>query len=187
LSAYYTHIDSPLALLILVSDGTSLMGLYMVGQDHMPSIGPEWIKDQSACPFRETREQLASYFRGERRSFDVPLAPRGTEFQQAIWAELQRIPYGETTTYGEMARRLGSPGASRAVGLANGRNPIGIIVPCHRVIGARGELTGYAGGLARKEALLAFEQSVKARGPRVFTAPDTSLFPADSSPVAPGR
>jgi methylated-DNA-[protein]-cysteine S-methyltransferase len=179
MSTYYARVESPIATLLLVSDGISLLGLYMADQRHLPPIRADWIAEDSAVPFGAAREQLADYFRGERRNFDVRLAPRGTEFQQRVWAELRRIPFAETTSYGEIARRLGSPGASRAVGLANGRNPIGIMVPCHRVIGARGELTGYAGGLARKEALLAFERSVKARGSHAFAARQTGLFAVD--------
>jgi len=108
----------------------------------------------------EVRTSLEEYFDGRRRSFDLPLAPRGTDFQQRVWTELQRIPYGTTSTYGALAANLGQPTASRAVGLANGKNPISIVIPCHRVIGSDGSLTGYAGGLHKKEALLKLEGSL---------------------------
>lgn len=110
------------------------------------------------------RRQLDEFFAGERREFDIPLAPRGTGFQKSVWAELVKIPFGETISYGELARRLGNPSASRAVGRANATNPIALIVPCHRVIGANGTLTGYAGGIERKEQMLAWEQSVAGVG-----------------------
>ncbi|MFG2637658.1 methylated-DNA--[protein]-cysteine S-methyltransferase [Streptomyces sp. NPDC048362] len=155
----HTVIDSPYGPLTLVADQDgSLCGLYMVGQRHRP---PEESFGQPAAGLRcfaETREQLSAYFAGELTEFTVRLAPRGTPFQRGVWAQLSRIPYGETRTYGELAGILGSPHASRAVGLANGRNPIGIIVPCHRVIGADGSLTGYGGGLNRKRRLLDFER-----------------------------
>lgn len=107
----------------------------------------------------ETERQLAEYFSGERRVFSLPLAPEGTAFQRRVWAVLLEIPYGETLSYGEVARRVGNPKATRAVGMANNRNPIAIVIPCHRVVGADGSLTGYAGGLAAKERLLALEQA----------------------------
>ena len=117
------------------------------------------------------QEQLAEYFNGTRQVFDLPLSPEGTEFQLAVWNNLKTIPYGLTVSYGDIARRLGDRNASRAVGLANGRNPLAIIVPCHRVVGANGKLTGYSGGIERKIALLEFEASVLANGPRIFSLP----------------
>jgi methylated-DNA-[protein]-cysteine S-methyltransferase len=119
------------------------------------SVRPEWRPADE--PFADVRRQLSEYFDGERDEFDVPLGMTGTPFQRRVWQALQRIPYGETTTYGELARRLGRPSASRAVGLANGRNPIAVIVPCHRVIGSDGSLTGYGGGVERKRLLLELE------------------------------
>jgi methylated-DNA-[protein]-cysteine S-methyltransferase len=153
----FTTLDSPIGELLLTSDGTALTGLYMPDHAHGPTVGADWVRDGGAAPFADAAEQLEEYFAGGLRGFDMPLAPAGTEFQMRVWAELRRIPYGATVTYGELARRLGGPGASRAVGLANGRNPISIIVPCHRVVGAGGKLTGYAGGLARKRFLLELE------------------------------
>lgn len=156
---YYTYFESPVQTLLLTSDGTALTGLYMVEHRHRPEVEKDWIQDDDAAPFGEAKRQLAAYFAGSRTEFDLPLALQGTPFQQRVWEELTRIPYGDTISYGELARRIGNPNASRAVGLANGRNPISIIVPCHRVIGANGKLTGYGGGLSRKERLLALESA----------------------------
>jgi methylated-DNA-[protein]-cysteine S-methyltransferase len=127
----------------------------MADQTHEPSPNG-WERDDTA--FSDAVEQLEAYFAGERREFDVELDPVGTDFQRRVWDALLTIPYGETRSYGYIAEQIGAPGASRAVGLANGRNPIGIIVPCHRVIGANGSLTGYGGGLERKQLLLDLER-----------------------------
>jgi methylated-DNA-[protein]-cysteine S-methyltransferase len=156
-----THVvvDSPVGTLTLVAVDGALCGLYMVDQRHRPpqeSFGAPG--DPDAEPFAATAEQLAAYFAGELTEFDLPLNLRGTPFQGRVWAALQEIPYGETTTYGELAVELGKPSASRAVGLANGKNPVGVIVPCHRVVGSTGSLTGYGGGLDRKRYLLDFER-----------------------------
>jgi methylated-DNA-[protein]-cysteine S-methyltransferase len=150
---YYTIVESPIDELTLVSNGRELTALHM-GEVR---VGSDWVRDDDAEPFARVREQLRRYFRGELTSFEVPIALKGTEFQRQVWEELCRIPYGQTISYGELARRIGNPNAMRAVGLANGRNPIGIIVPCHRVIGANGTLTGYGGGLPRKKLLLELE------------------------------
>jgi methylated-DNA-[protein]-cysteine S-methyltransferase len=162
MTTYYTYCDSPIQPLLLTSDGTALTGLYMGEHAHGPQIGADWIRDDNAAPFAEAKRQLAAYFDGALTAFDVPLALHGTDFQRRVWQELCRIPYGETVSYGQLAQRLGNPNASRAVGLANGRNPISILVPCHRVIGAGGKLTGYGGGIERKEALLCLERKAKA-------------------------
>jgi methylated-DNA-[protein]-cysteine S-methyltransferase len=164
----YTYVDTPLQPFLLTSDGTSLTGVFMDAQRYGPEIEKDWVCRDDAAPFAEARRQLAAYFDGRLRECDLPLAARGTEFQNSVWDELKKIPYGVTLTYGELARRIGRPNGSRAVGLANGRNPLSIIVPCHRVIGANGKLTGYGGGLPRKAALLAFEAAVRAEGPRAF-------------------
>ena len=156
---FYTYYDSPVDTLLLTSDGTALTGLYMGEHRHGPTTGADWIKNDDAAPFAEAKEQLAAYFAGTLQAFDVPIRLCGTDFQRRVWAELTRIPYGATRSYGELAQQIGSPGASRAVGLANGRNPISIIVPCHRVIGANGKLTGYGGGISRKETLIALEKA----------------------------
>ena len=157
MTTYYTRIDSPIESLLLSSDGESLTSLTMVTQRHGPFFSETWIRDDNAKPFAETRRQLEAYFAGELTEFDLPLNPRGTEFQKQVWQELQNIPFGVTISYGDLAERIGNPNSSRAVGAANGRNPISIIVPCHRVIGSNGKLTGYGGGMERKEWLLAHE------------------------------
>jgi methylated-DNA-[protein]-cysteine S-methyltransferase len=151
----YTLFDSPIGELLLSGDGETLSGLYF--PDGSKALVPraEWTRDDGA--FQDSRRQLTAYFAGELTSFDLPLAPRGTPFQLRVWEALQQIPYGATTTYGKVATLLGDPKATRAVGLANGSNPIAIIIPCHRVIGADGRLTGYGGGMQRKHWLLARE------------------------------
>ena len=155
-----THlvVDSPCGPLTLVAEGDALRGLYMHQQRHRPADLTFGEPSAGAGIFDRTRAQLEEYFAGTRREFDLPLAFRGTPFQQAVWTALLDIPYGETASYGELAQLLGKPSAARAVGLANGKNPISIIVPCHRVIGSTGSLTGYGGGLERKEYLLGFER-----------------------------
>lgn len=151
----FRTIDSPVGLLTLAGRGTALNHLRMVDQTYEPTHGG-WEQDDTAFP--AVVEQLTAYFAGERTDFDLEVDLAGTAFQRRVWAALLTIPYGETRTYGEIAEQVGSPGAFRAVGLANGRNPIGIIVPCHRVIGANGSLTGYGGGIDRKRALLDLEK-----------------------------
>src|SRR5215472_12610068 len=143
-------VDSPVGPLTLVAAGGALVGLYMTEQRHRPP------REE----FGEPAGQLREYFDGERTEFDLRLALDGTAFQRRVWAALQEIPYGQTISYGQLADRIGQPSASRAVGLANGKNPVGIIVPCHRVVGADGGLTGYGGGIDRKRYLLAHEQRV---------------------------
>ena len=153
---HHTVIDSPYGPLTLVADDGILCGLYMTEQRHRPpeeSFGP---RDETL--FAEAEEQLQAYFSGDLKEFSLELHLQGTPFQRTVWDQLRKIPYGETRSYGELAAALGNPSASRAVGLANGKNPIGIIVPCHRVVGADGSLTGYGGGLDRKRRLLDFER-----------------------------
>jgi O-6-methylguanine DNA methyltransferase len=153
----HTVVDSPCGPLTLVARDGVLAGLYMTGQRHRPpqeTFGP---RDDELPAFAETARQLDAYFAGRRTGFDLALSLAGTPFQQRVWAALREIPYGATVSYGELAESLGQPTASRAVGLANGKNPVGIIVPCHRVIGANGNMTGYGGGLERKRWLLGFE------------------------------
>jgi methylated-DNA-[protein]-cysteine S-methyltransferase len=157
MTTFYTTFESPVGSLLLMSDGTSLTGLHTDNDKHRPAIRPDWNRDDGTAPFARTIAQLRDYFDGALTGFDLPLAPRGTEFQMTVWRELCNIPFGETISYAELARRIGRPTASRAVGHSNARNPISIIVPCHRVIGADNSLTGYAGGLDRKRALLAHE------------------------------
>lgn len=155
MSATYTIIASPLGELTLVAHDGLLAGLYFPAHTHLPN--PKTFGTRVATGFEAVVEQLGEYFRGERVHFDVPLAPRGDAFQQRVWSLLRRIPYGETRSYGQLAKELGDPALARAVGAANGRNPISVIVPCHRVVGADGRLVGYAGGLERKRFLLDLE------------------------------
>jgi methylated-DNA-[protein]-cysteine S-methyltransferase len=160
----HTIIDSPVGPLTLVAAGGSLVGLYMQVTRHQPGPGQLGEAAQPGPePLAAAAGQLAGYFAGELTGFDLPLAMDGTGFQRRVWAALQQIPYGETVSYGQLADEIGAPGASRAVGLANGRNPIGIVVPCHRVIGADGSLTGYGGGMDRKRFLLDLERRVSGR------------------------
>ena len=152
----YTQIESPVGPLLLAADGAGLREILFVhGRSHARPH-PSWKENKA--PLKETVEQLRSYFAGELEEFDLQLAPRGTKFQLEVWKRLCEIKYGETISYGELARRIGNPNASRAVGLANGSNPIPIVIPCHRVIGSNGKLTGYGGGLPTKEKLLALEK-----------------------------
>jgi len=147
--------SSPLGRLELESDGTALLRIRLPGERPRPADGRPRRSDPDA--FTAVIAQLDEYFAGTRRTFDLPLAPAGTPFQQRVWALLREIPWGQTISYAELARRSGNPAASRAVGAANGRNPLPIVVPCHRVIGSNGALTGYAGGLEAKRTLLAVE------------------------------
>jgi methylated-DNA-[protein]-cysteine S-methyltransferase len=151
----YTLIDCPFGRMFVQGDGQFLTGLFM--PQHKGWRGPDASWQQSDAPFAIVREQLAEYFAGKRRQFDVPLKLAGTPFQQRVWQELVRIPFGTTITYAQLAQRVGMPTAARGVGHANGRNPISIIVPCHRVIGTNGKLTGYAGGMDKKQWLLDWE------------------------------
>lgn len=165
MTTFYATFASPVGPLLMMSDGQALTGLHTDSDKHRPAMRPDWIRDEAAAPFAQVKAQLCGYFEGRLTEFDLPLAPRGTEFQLRVWQELRNIPHGETISYAELARRIGRPQASRAVGHANARNPISIIVPCHRVIGADNSLTGYAGGLERKRMLLAHEAEKRpARG-----------------------
>ncbi len=155
-SLSYTQIESPLGPLILAADDAGLRQILFVHGRHPAKPDPSW--HENSDPLQPAIHQLRSYFAGELETFDLPLAPEGTPFQQNVWRELCDIPYGQTISYGELAHRIGNPKASRAVGLANGSNPIPIVIPCHRVIGSNGKLTGYGGGLPIKEKLLALER-----------------------------
>lgn len=163
MTTWYTLLDSPIDRLLLTSDGAALTGLHMADATGGFHIGGDWRPDDDIAPFPEARRQLSAYFDGQPTDFDLPLAPTGTEFQRRVWSELSRIPYGTTMNYGQLAGRVGNPNGARAVGLANGRNPLAIVVPCHRVIGANGRLVGYGGGLTRKAWLLQLEATVMAR------------------------
>ncbi len=152
---YYCYTNSPIGELLLAGDKDALTMIGFPKGSMRRDPEPDWIFNEK--PFAEAMKQLDEYFDGERRDFDLPLRLDGTEFQLLVLDELQKIPYGETTSYGDIAKRIGRPKASRAVGAANGRNPIPIVVPCHRVIGSHGDLTGFGGGLDTKEALLRLE------------------------------
>ncbi|TQM79845.1 methylated-DNA-[protein]-cysteine S-methyltransferase [Saccharothrix saharensis] len=154
--AVHTVIDSPVGEITLVARDGVLAGLYMHEHRHRPAL--ETFGERDAAPFDEVVAQLEEYFAGKRTEFELPLSMAGTPFQRTVWDALKEIPHGETVSYGELAARIGRPTASRAVGLANGKNPISIIVPCHRVVGSTGSLTGYGGGIERKRMLLGFER-----------------------------
>ncbi len=152
---YYCYLDTPIGELLLAGEEDALVMIGFPKGSMRREPEPDWIYNEK--PLAEASRQLREYFAGERRAFDLPLRLAGTEFQVSVLEALQEIPYGETTSYGEIARRIGRPKAVRAVGAANGRNPIPIVVPCHRVIGSTGDLTGFGGGLDTKEALLRLE------------------------------
>ena len=152
---YYCYLDTPIGELLLAGDDDALCLVSFPEGSMRRDPEPDWIYNEK--PFAAARQQLTEYFAGERRDFDLPLRLDGTEFQLSVLQALQQIPYGETTSYADIAERIGRPKAVRAVGAANGRNPIPIIVPCHRVIGSHGDLTGFGGGLDTKEALLRLE------------------------------
>lgn len=156
----FCTLSSPIGELLLAGDGESLTMLHMQDGPRRTAIRKDWTH----CPeaFETVRDQLEEYFAGTRRHFELPLHPEGTSFELAVWQALTEIPYGETVSYGELAAQTGHPDAARAVGVANARNPISVIVPCHRVIGADGSLTGYGGGLERKRLLLDLEAGITA-------------------------
>jgi methylated-DNA-[protein]-cysteine S-methyltransferase len=155
MSATHTTIDSPIGELTLVASDDVLSGIYFPGHWHMPA--PEVFGTRVENGFEQVQQQLNEYFAGERTEFELTTTVTGEDFQRRVWALIDRIPYGQTTTYGEMAQELGDPVLAREVGAAVGRNPISIVVPCHRVVGKDGKLTGYAGGLERKRFLLELE------------------------------
>lgn len=158
---YFTEVASPVGPLTLRASGRGLTGLYMHAHRHGPTDEERALWQRDDAPFAAAHVQLGEYFAGQRTAFDLPLdfeGIGGTPFQRRVWTALAEIPYGKTISYGELARRIGQAAAVRAVGLANGRNPVSIIVPCHRVIGANGTLTGYGGGMDRKRALLDLEE-----------------------------
>ncbi len=158
-TTWYGHAETPIGPLLLVAGEEGLAGIYPEGHRRGPIPTEGWVNDERR--FDLARRQLEEYFSGSRRSFDLPLRPKGSPFQLEVWAGLREIPYGETSSYGELARRIGRPGSARAVGSANARNPLSIVVPCHRVIGADGGLTGYAGGIDTKTWLLEHERRVR--------------------------
>jgi len=159
----YTWLPSPIGNLLLAGTAEALIHVHFSTGSKATQPHPDWIEDPT--PFQTAAQQLHEYFEGKRRSFDLTLNPQGTPFQLAVWEQLLAIPYGQTLSYGALAARLGNPNASRAVGLANGSNPIAIVIPCHRVIGANGKLTGFGGGIDVKQKLLALERGL---GPSLF-------------------
>jgi len=152
---FYDYLETSHGRMLLVANDEGLAGVYFVGQKYYPKPAPDWKRDPRAL--QRAKRELTEYFAGKRKRFGIPLAPEGTPFQRAVWREIGRLACGETITYAELARRAGRPGAARAAGAATGRNPVSVIVPCHRIVGSDGSLTGYAGGLPRKKALLALE------------------------------
>jgi methylated-DNA-[protein]-cysteine S-methyltransferase len=166
MSVKHTVIDSPIGELTVVAEDGALLGLYFVGRRHHPK--PDAVGERTDEGFADVRRQLAEYFDGGRTEFDLPLAPKGGEFELSVWQLLTKIPYGETRSYGDLATELGDRALAQAVGSANGRNPLSVIVPCHRVIGADGSLTGYAGGLDRKRYLLELEEPADVSAGRLF-------------------
>ena len=162
-TCYWHEIKTPIGTVLLAGDGERLRRIHFQSGPRPLRPPAEWIA--AARPFAAAVAQLEAYFAGRRRAFDLPLAPAGTPFQLEVWQALRGIPYGETISYGELARRIGNPRAARAVGLANGANPLPIVVPCHRVIGADGTLTGFGGGLPTKQALLALEGALPKASP----------------------
>ena len=152
----YTYLDTPIGSLLIAGDDAAVRRIEFPHHGKPGRPEPDW-QESARGPVGEAARQLREYFAGRRTEFDLPLQPEGTRFQQIVWRHLQDVPYGETISYGELARRTGNPKASRAVGAANGANPIPIVIPCHRVIGANGKLTGFGGGLPIKEKLLTLE------------------------------
>ena len=154
---YYDYYLSPHGRMLLVADDKALTSVSFAGQKYAPRVANDWQRDPAHAPLARAKRELAEYFGGKRKRFSVRLAPRGTPFQRKVWKAIARVAFGRTIAYAELARRAGRPGSARAAGAATGRNPIGIIVPCHRIVGSDGSLTGYAGGLSKKRALLALE------------------------------
>jgi len=153
----YAYLDTPIGTLLIAGDADAVLQITFPSRGRAAKAEAGWVESQRG-PVGEAIRQLREYFAGKRTGFDLPLAPRGTEFQRSVWRQLQEIPYGETISYGELARRVGNPKASRAVGSANGANPLPIVIPCHRVIAGNGTLGGFGGGLPMKQTLLALEQ-----------------------------
>jgi len=154
---YYDYTASPQGRMLLVADESALIHVGFVRQKYAPRVEKGWIRDGAHAPILRAKRELAEYFAGKRTRFSVKLAPRGTPFQRKVWKAIAGVGFGRTIAYAELARRAGRPGSARAAGAATGRNPIGVIVPCHRIVGSNGSLTGYAGGLAKKKAVRALE------------------------------
>ena len=181
---YYDYLETPQGRMLLVANGKGLSGVYFVGQKHYRRPESTWKRDARAL--RQAKRELKEYFAGRRKTFGIALAPEGTPFQRAVWREIASVACGETITYAELARRAGRPGAARAAGAATGRNPVSIIVPCHRIVGTNGSLTGYAGGLPRKKALLALERAGRVAA-RIATSTAPRSRPRAAAGAAPTR
>lgn len=153
----FARLETPLGSMLAIAQDAVLVALDFEDAKYAPAVDPAWVEDPAWPVLRDCAAQVAEYFAGERGRFDLPLAPRGTPFQRRVWQEIAQVPYGATITYAELARRAGRPGSARAAGAATGRNPLAIVVPCHRIVATGGSLTGYAGGLARKARLLGLE------------------------------
>lgn len=175
---YFDRIASPLGPMVLASDGDALTGAWFDGQRHQPPVGPESRRQGDLPILRRAAAELADYFAGERTAFDLPLAPAGTPFQRSVWAAIADVRYGETIAYRDLAARVGRPQGVRAAGAATGRNPLSIVIPCHRIVGADGALTGYAGGLVRKRSLLELERAVVTDAPAPRAAGELAAAPA---------
>lgn len=157
----WMRFETPLGPMLALAEDAALINVDFTNAKYARAIEPGWREDPHSPLLRECARQASEYFAGRRRSFDLALAPRGTDFQRRVWNEIARIPYGETVTYAELAKRSGAPGSARSAGAATGRNPLAIVVPCHRVVGSGGALTGYAGGIDRKARLLALEGAIE--------------------------
>jgi methylated-DNA-[protein]-cysteine S-methyltransferase len=158
----YDQFDTPHGTMLIAATEKGLAGVYFKGQKYFPKK-PGWQRDARHPVLRQARRELMEYFAGKRKRFDVALDPQGTPFQRSVWKSIAKVDFGRTITYGELAQRAGHPGSARAAGAATGRNPLSVIVPCHRIMGSDGSLTGYAGGLNRKRALLALEGAGRER------------------------
>ncbi|HZQ47794.1 MAG TPA: methylated-DNA--[protein]-cysteine S-methyltransferase [Verrucomicrobiae bacterium] len=157
---HYSIVKSPIGDLMLVADASALTGLYFAGCDHIPAASQRWTRNAQHPVLQRAAKQLREYFAGKRTTFSLPLGLVGTDFQEKIWRQIALIPYGKTITYSDLARRVGATQAVRAAGTSTGRNPLSIVIPCHRVVGKNGSLCGFAGGLDKKHQLLEFEKSV---------------------------
>jgi methylated-DNA-[protein]-cysteine S-methyltransferase len=172
---YFDFYESPMGRMLIVATDLGLSGLYFVDQKYYREVGRDWLRGEHHRIVRETARELKEYFAGTRKEFDITLAAEGTSFQQSIWKAISSVRYGQSITYSELARRANHPQAVRAAGTATGRNPITIIVPCHRIVGSDGSLTGYAGGLDRKRALRELEDGA----PSLFAVPPITHKSAD--------
>ena len=173
---YFDFYESPMGRMLIVATDRGLSGLYFVDQKYYREVAPDWLRGSNHKTVRETASQLTEYFAGVRKQFEISLAPQGTPFQIGVWNAISSVKYSDSITYSELARRAGHPEAVRAAGTATGRNPVTIIVPCHRIVGSDGSLTGYAGGLDRKRALRELEGGARS----LFAGAPGAHKPTDS-------